>query len=165
MRFSLYDCSQSPTFDSAPLTSLSHITNLSSICDINNSSPIQPVLAEESDQIFLSLSNHKYSDLKTYVSCCCIASQFSFTLIFSCYRILICLFHLLLCRYSQLMIHLVSAALWRPSAEVMRWVLCTVTLWTCLYLIFFSSFYTTPSVLKLATRKKSNFEWLNLVAC
>ncbi|RCN44552.1 hypothetical protein ANCCAN_09440 [Ancylostoma caninum] len=62
----LYDCSQSPTFDSPPLTSLSHITNLSSICDINNSSPIQPVLAEESDQIFLSLSNHKYSDLKTY---------------------------------------------------------------------------------------------------
>ncbi|KAK6729043.1 hypothetical protein RB195_006226 [Necator americanus] len=62
----LYDCSESSTFDSPPLTSLSSISNLSAICDINNSSPIQPVLAEESDQIFLSLSNHKYSDLKTY---------------------------------------------------------------------------------------------------
>ncbi|XGW21026.1 hypothetical protein V3C99_004187 [Haemonchus contortus] len=62
----LYDCMQSPTFDTAPLTSLSAITNLSSVCDMNNSSTIQPVLAEESDQIFLSLGNHKYSDLKTY---------------------------------------------------------------------------------------------------
>ncbi|ETN84358.1 hypothetical protein NECAME_01578 [Necator americanus] len=66
IHFSLYDCSESSTFDSPPLTSLSSISNLSAICDINNSSPIQPVLAEESDQIFLSLSNHKYSDLKTY---------------------------------------------------------------------------------------------------
>ncbi|KAK5981852.1 hypothetical protein GCK32_013689 [Trichostrongylus colubriformis] len=62
----LYDCVQSPTFDTAPLTSMSAINNLSSMCDMNNSSTIQPVLAEESDQIFLSLSNHKYSDLKTY---------------------------------------------------------------------------------------------------
>ncbi|KHJ94417.1 hypothetical protein OESDEN_05656 [Oesophagostomum dentatum] len=59
------DCAQTETYVSPPLTSLSNITNLSSICDITNSS-IQPVLAEESDQIFLSLSNHKYSDLKTY---------------------------------------------------------------------------------------------------
>ncbi|KAK6040876.1 hypothetical protein COOONC_21619 [Cooperia oncophora] len=62
----LYDCVQSATFDTAPLTSLSAINNLSSMCDMNNSSTIQPVLAEESDQIFLSLGNHKYSDLKTY---------------------------------------------------------------------------------------------------
>lgn len=62
----LYDCVQSPTFDSASLSVLSTANNIASMCDISNSSTIQPVLAEESDQIFLSLGNHKYSDLKTY---------------------------------------------------------------------------------------------------
>ncbi|VDL75877.1 unnamed protein product [Nippostrongylus brasiliensis] len=62
----LYDCVQSPAFGSTPLNSLSVMSNISSMCDMANSSAIQPVLAEESDQIFLALGNHKYSDLKTY---------------------------------------------------------------------------------------------------
>ncbi|KAJ1371299.1 hypothetical protein KIN20_033224 [Parelaphostrongylus tenuis] len=66
LRSCLYNCVQPPMFDSTPLAS-SCVNTMSAVnCGITNSSTIQPVLAGESDQIFLSLSNNKYSDLKTY---------------------------------------------------------------------------------------------------
>lgn len=65
LRNCLCNSVQTPMFDSSTLAS-SCINNLAASCDITNSSTIQPVLAGESDQIFLSLGNNKYSDLKTY---------------------------------------------------------------------------------------------------
>ncbi|VDM63361.1 unnamed protein product [Angiostrongylus costaricensis] len=65
LRNCLYNSAQAPMFDPSTLAS-SCVNNLSASCDITNSSTIQPVLAGESDQIFLSLGNNKYSDLKTY---------------------------------------------------------------------------------------------------
>uniref|UniRef100_A0A1I7X0I9 Ion_trans domain-containing protein n=1 Tax=Heterorhabditis bacteriophora TaxID=37862 RepID=A0A1I7X0I9_HETBA len=56
--------SASSRFD---LDSLSGLSPLSSLCDVTDSAPLQPVRAEESDQLFLSLSNHHYSEMKTYV--------------------------------------------------------------------------------------------------
>uniref|UniRef100_A0A1I7WXP8 Ion_trans domain-containing protein n=1 Tax=Heterorhabditis bacteriophora TaxID=37862 RepID=A0A1I7WXP8_HETBA len=55
--------SASSRFD---LDSLSGLSPLSSLCDVTDSAPLQPVRAEESDQLFLSLSNHHYSEMKTY---------------------------------------------------------------------------------------------------
>ncbi|CAI4225805.1 unnamed protein product [Auanema sp. JU1783] len=57
---SAYDLSMTSSYELEPLSALS------TLCDVGNSSPLQPVRAEPSDQLFLSLNNNCYSEMKTY---------------------------------------------------------------------------------------------------